>query len=149
MTNKPDLIPGSFSVDDRGHLTFFNDFDLEFEPARRIYLTSNYRSNFIRAWHAHKKESKYVTVIQGSALVCAVRVINWRKPRKDVPVHRFVLSAHQPSILAIPAGYANGWMSLTADAKLLWLSTATLDESRNDDVRYSSRYWNPWEVAER
>ena len=145
----PDLIPGDLSIDDRGQLAFFNQFDLANEPVRRCYLTANHRAGLVRAWHAHRREAKYVLAVSGSALVCAVKVVNWSRPRKDQPVSRFTLSAATPAVLAIPAGYANGWMSLTPDCRLLWFSSATVEESRGDDVRYPARYWNPWEVVER
>jgi dTDP-4-dehydrorhamnose 3,5-epimerase len=40
-------------------------------------------------------------------------------------------------------------MSLTPDAKLVFFSTATLEESRNDDYRFPARYWDVWQVDER
>ena len=147
--SQPELIPGQLSIDDRGQLAFFNQFDLANEPVRRIYLTANHRPGLVRAWHAHRREQKFVCAVSGSAVVAVVKVINWRRPRKDCPVHRFTLSAATPAVLAIPAGYANGWMSLTEDCRLLWFSSATVEESRRDDIRYAARYWNPWEVIER
>ena len=145
----PSIISGALSIDDRGTLTFFNGFNVEHEPVKRMYLTENHQPNFVRAWHAHKHEAKFVMAVSGSALVCAVKIINWKRPRKDTPVHRFTLSASSPLILCIPAGYANGWMSLTGDAKLLWFSSAALEESKTDDVRFPARYWNSWKVEER
>ena len=59
------------------------------------------------------------------------------------------LSAAQPKVLFIPAGYANGFMSLTDDTRLIFFSTSTLDESKEDDVRYDARYWNIWTIEER
>jgi hypothetical protein len=40
-------------------------------------------------------------------------------------------------------------MSLTADLKLMFFSTASLEESRGDDVRYEARYWDVWNPVER
>ena len=145
----PTLIEGSISMDDRGSLAFVNDFDFAYSSICRLYLTSNHRAGQVRAWHAHKRERKFVMAVAGSALVCAAGVINWRKPRRDTPVCRFTLSAAKPAILAFPAGYANGWMSLTDDARLLWFSTATLAESAADDYRFPARYWDCWKVEER
>ena len=146
---KPALIEGALSVDDRGQIAFNNNFDPDAAGVHRFYLTTNHSAGQVRAWHAHKKEAKYVTAVTGSALVGVARVVNWKRPRKDVVVHRFVLSAVKPAVLAIPSGYANGWMSLTDDCRLLWFSTATLDESREDDYRFPARYWDPWKVEER
>ena len=143
----PAIIEGGLSIDDRGRLAFVNGFD--FKSVRRFYLASNHQPNFIRAWHAHKKEAKCVMAVSGSALVAAVKVVNWKRPRKDTPIHRFVLSASKPTILAIPAGYANGWMSLTTDCKLMFFSTSTLEESKGDDFRFPACYWDPWKVEER
>ena len=132
------LIEGGVAVDDRGQLAFVNTFG--FEGVKRFYAVSNHGSGFVRAWHAHRKEAKYVHLARGSAIVGAVKVDDWEKPSRDLKVERFVLSSAKPSVLYIPAGYANGFMSLTADALLYYFSTATIEESRGDDVRYSARH---------
>jgi len=62
---------------------------------------------------------------------------------------RFVVSAAKPAVVFIPAGFANGLMSLTADTLIIVFSTATVAESRNDDCRYPARYWDIWNVTER
>jgi dTDP-4-dehydrorhamnose 3,5-epimerase len=141
------LIEGGLSYDDRGQLAFVNGFG--FEGVKRFYAVANHRQGFVRAWHAHRREAKYVHVAQGSALVAAVRVDNWERPSTDLPVERFVLSAAKPAVLYIPAGFANGFMSLSPDALLYFFSTSSLEESRGDDVRYSSRHWDPWKIEER
>ncbi len=141
------LIKGGIAVDDRGSVSFVNDFN--FENVKRFYAVENHKQGFIRAWHGHKKESKYALVVKGSALVCAVEIDDWEEPSKDLEVNRFVLSEKSPSVLFIPAGYANGFMSLTEDAKIIFFSTSTLEESLNDDYRFDARYWDPWTVEER
>jgi dTDP-4-dehydrorhamnose 3,5-epimerase len=145
--DEPRLIEGGFAVDDRGELAFVNGFSLE--AIKRFYVVSNHRAGFVRAWHAHRREEKAVIVISGAAIVCAVKIDDWGCPSKDLPVHRYVLSAAKPSILRIPPGYGNGFMTLTLDTKLLFFSTASVEESRADDIRYDAYYWNPWEVIER
>ena len=143
----PYIIEGGLAVDDRGDLAFVNDF--HFEGVKRFYMVSNHRAGFVRAWHAHRHEAKYVIAVQGAAIVAAVAIDNWEHPSKNAQVHRYVLSAQKPAVLYIPAGYGNGFMSLTTDTKLTFFSTATLEESRNDDVRYDARYWDAWQVIER
>lgn len=143
----PKVIEGGLAVDDRGQLSFVNDFD--FRGVKRFYMVSNHAAGFVRAWHAHKKEAKYVLVVKGAALVGAVAIDDWDKPAKDAEVHRYVLSAEKPAVLYIPAGYGNGFMSLTTDAQLMFLSTSTLEESKGDDIRYDARYWDIWNVVER
>jgi len=145
--DKPLMMSGGLSVDDRGEVSFVNDFC--FQDVKRFYTVSNHRTGFVRAWHAHRKEAKYVTAVVGSAIVGAVRIDNWEKPSRELPVERFVLSANKPSVIYIPPGYANGFMSLTHDLKLMFFSTSTLEESAGDDIRYDSRLWNIWDVTER
>lgn len=135
------------AVDDRGEVGFVNSFT--FENVKRFYTVTNHTQGFIRAWHAHQKEAKYVTVVQGAALIGAVKIDNWEHPSKEAEVYRSVLSAAKPAVLFIPAGYANGFMSLTQDAKLMFFSSSTLEESRGDDFRYDARTWDIWAVAER
>ncbi len=147
MDSQIKLIKGGLSVDDRGTVSFVNDFN--FENVKRFYSVENHKNGFIRAWHAHKNEAKYVLAVKGSALVCAVEIDNWENPSKELNVHRFVLSEKSPSVLYIPKGFANGFMSLSEDAKLLFFSTSTLQESLNDDFRFDAKYWNPWQVEER
>jgi dTDP-4-dehydrorhamnose 3,5-epimerase len=144
---EPRLIKGGVAVDDRGQLSFVNDFD--FEGVKRFYTVENHRAGFIRAWHAHKLEAKYVLVVQGAALVAAVAIDDWDNPSKDAQVHRHVLSAASPAVLYVPAGYANGFMSLTEDTKIMFFSTSSLAESAGDDFRYDARHWDPWTVEER
>ena len=143
----PALLRGGLAVDDRGDVGFVNDFD--FAGVRRFYTVCNHRRGFIRAWHGHRREGKYVFAAAGSALVCAVRVDDWTSPSREATVHRYVLSDRSPAVLAIPPGHANGFMSLSDDAKLVFFSTATLAESMEDDVRYHARYWDPWTIEER
>jgi len=145
--SEPNLIQGNIIVDDRGQVGFVNGFS--FVGVKRFYTVRNHHQGFIRAWHAHKKESKYVTVVNGAAVVCAVKIDNWEKPSKDLPIHRFILSEKIPSVLHIPNGYANGFMNLTPNTLLVFFSTSTIEESQGDDFRYDARYWDPWQIVER
>jgi dTDP-4-dehydrorhamnose 3,5-epimerase len=49
----------------------------------------------------------------------------------------------------IPPGYANGAMTLTEDTRIMYFSTATLEESKTDDYRFSYDYWSIWGVERR
>ena len=144
---EPRLIPGGASADDRGRVYFANEFDLE--ACRRLYMVENFSRGTVRAWHAHREERKWVIAVSGTALACCVRIDDWDAPSPDAEVHRFVLDAANPAVLEIPAGFANGAMSLVEETKLLYLSDASLDESLGDDIRYPARHWDPWHVAER
>jgi dTDP-4-dehydrorhamnose 3,5-epimerase-like enzyme len=144
---QPIVMAGGLAIDDRGELGFVNDFD--FEGVKRFYTVSNHSSGFVRAWHGHRREGKYVTAVSGSAVIGAVRVDDWDNPSRDLPVKRLVISARKPVVVYIPPGYANGFMSLTDDLKLMFFSTSTLAESAGDDIRFDSHYWDIWRVEER
>ena len=64
----PRVIEGGRSVDDRGEVGFINDFDLA--EAKRFYTVTNHQAGFVRAWHGHRNEAKYVTVLK---LPCSER----------------------------------------------------------------------------
>jgi dTDP-4-dehydrorhamnose 3,5-epimerase-like enzyme len=151
MSSSQDIsfISGGLAVDDRGCLTFCNDFDMQAAGIRRFYLVSNHEARFVRAWHAHKIEIKYVVALSGAAVVAAVKVDDWKKPRTDLDVKKFVISAEKPGLLRIPGGFAHGTMTLTEGTKLMFLSSSTLEESAKDDFRYQAFYWNPWAIIPR
>jgi dTDP-4-dehydrorhamnose 3,5-epimerase-like enzyme len=147
--NKPQLIKGGVAVDDRGTLRFVNDF--HFEGVRRFYEVSNFSKKTVRAWHGHKRENKWVYVAKGSAIVAAVEFDHDTKPSRDKEVHRFVLSDKNPAILAIPAGYANGFRALEPDTRIVFFSSSVLEDAKNDDFRFPHDYWGTevWEVIHR
>lgn len=140
MSDFAHLINGNTFTDDRGHVSFVNDF--KFDKVKRFYQVENHKAGFIRAWHGHKKEGKYVYVCKGSALVGYVKE-GTNDPQKHV------LSDTNPKILWIPPGYYNGFMSLTDDAVLQFFSTSTLEESKGDDYREPYDKWNIWNIEYR
>jgi len=145
--NEPTLIEGGAAVDDRGRLSFVNDFD--FSQVKRFYSIENHRPGFVRAWHAHKKEAKFFLVVSGAAVVGAVKIDDWANPSKDLLVRRFVLADDRPAILHVPPGFANGLMSLREGTRIMVFSSSTLEESKGDDFRFDARYWDCWQVVER
>lgn len=147
MQDRTHIFNGGLAVDDRGEIAFVNEFN--FEGVKRFYMVSNHKAGYVRAWHAHRNEAKYITAVLGEAVVGAVKIDDWQKPSRDLSVERFVISSKKPQVLYIPPGYANGFMSLTPDLKLMFFSTATLQESAKDDIRYDARFWDIWQVIER
>jgi dTDP-4-dehydrorhamnose 3,5-epimerase len=130
------LINGGLAVDDRGSVRFVNDFD--FQNVKRFYQVENHRQGFIRAWHGHKKEGKYVYVVSGSALIGVANM-------DTNEVQKFVLSDKSPKVLWIPAGNYNGFKSLEENTKIMFFSTSTLEESLGDDIREDYNKWNIWD----
>ena len=139
---EPVLINGNISVDDRGSVTFCNDFN--FEGVKRAYMVENHNKGFIRAFHYHDFEGKYVSVVNGTILLYTVKVNKEDLDKSEVK--KFILSSKKPQILFIPKSYANGFKTLTDDTKIIFYSTSTLEESLGDDIRYPYNQWgNNWE----
>lgn len=138
----PYLLEGNAVEDGRGRVTFVNEF--KFPKVKRFYVVKNHRIGLVRAWHGHKHEAKYVFAVSGNALVGAVYIDDWKHPSKKSRIYSFLLSEKKPAILYIPKGYANGFKSLTDNAKLIFFSTKTLLQSKKDDVRFDPKYWDIW-----
>lgn len=131
------LIKGDAHIDERGTLRFVNGFDLA--GVKRFYQVENHRVGFIRGWHGHKHEQKYMYVASGSVYVGVVDL-------KTEEIQKFILSAEKPSILAIPGNTAHGFMNLSEHTKIIFFSTATLEESKKDDLRFPWDKWNIWDI---
>lgn len=142
--NEINILNIDTAVDERGYLHYCNSFNLS--KYVRFYDVINYRSNFIRAWHGHKNESKAALVREGSAMICVIKIDNWDKPSKNLEIKKYFLSEKNPKILEIPAGCVNGFMSLEPKTKITFYSDKTTKESLEDDFRFNYNFWNPWEV---
>ncbi len=144
----PQIIEGGLATDDRGTLRFVNSFD--FYNIKRFYQVENHAEGFIRAWHGHLKEAKYVYVARGAAVVKAFPFdLDANKkayPKESIP-ESFVLSDEKPSILYIPEGYMNGFKTLVSDTIIQFFSTTKLEESEGDDYRlvWDALGTEPWE----
>ena len=119
------------------NVSFNNDFD--FNGIKRFYMVENHNEGFIRAWHGHIKESKYVCVISGAALIGAVSL-----SEKSSKPHKFTLDSSSLDILYIPKGYANGFMNLKNNTKIIFFSDSTIEETVDDDIRFDYDKWNIW-----
>ena len=58
MSSEIEKVEGGLFADDRGFLRFVNNFD--FSQVKRFYQVENHSAGFIRAWHGHKKEKKFI-----------------------------------------------------------------------------------------
>ena len=140
------LINVDTAVDERGYLRFCNSFDLS--KYVRFYDVVIIKE-FIRAWHGHKNEYKAALVREGSAMICLVKIDNWKKPSRELEIKKFFLSQKSPKILEIPAGYANGFMSLEPNTKITFYSDKKTKDSLSDDYRFDYNFWDPWKIKYR
>ena len=114
------VLDGGLAVDDRGTVSFVNDFD--FRAVKRFYKIENFSRDVIRAFHGHLKEGKFVYVATGTIILAAVPIDNVTAPSTAARVSRFVLSGRKPSIVFIPPGYANGFRTLEDNSQILFFS---------------------------
>lgn len=154
MMDEPRLIEGGISVDDRGTVRYVNGFD--FAGVKRFYVLQNHQVGYVRAWHGHKTEAKWVTVTHGAAVVCAVPIADmyeleregdgFSKPR----LFRCVMTAAKPQVLYIPPGYANGHMALVPETQVMHFSSLTMEEAAGDDIRWPATFYcEPFDVEAR
>lgn len=142
----PFVLEGNVFKDERGEVGFVKGFSLP--EVKRFYTVKNHKKYMIRAWHGHKKEAKFVYALSGKALLGVAAIDNWEKPSKKLHVHTFIMDAKKPTIVYIPPGYVNGFQSLTTNARLMFFSTSTFEESVADDIRFEKDYWNIWKNFE-
>ena len=144
-----EIINVNSSYDDRGDIVYCNEFNFIQKKIKRFYQVSNNNINFVRAWHGHKKEEKFLLVTQGVFKICAVKIDEWKNPSKALPVKEFVINANSPKILHIPGGFAHGIQNLKYDSKLMVFTTFSLQQSAQDDFRFESNNWYNWDIKSR
>tara|TARA_B100000676_G_scaffold4634_1_gene4273 strand:+ start:2011 stop:2469 length:459 start_codon:yes stop_codon:yes gene_type:complete len=139
--SEPVHLEKGFAEDNRGSLEFYNN--LKLDEFKRFYIVNNPKKGTVRAWHGHKIEAKLVKVLKGEFVVCTIEIDNWESPDKDLQVTKFDLNENS-GIVFIPPGYANGAINLSDDSSIMYFSSLTLEDSKNDDYRFDSQFWNPW-----
>ena len=138
----PELIIGGVHSDNRGELTFFNDFDMS--PVKRFYIAANFDDTVVRAWQGHQREQKWFYVLEGSFKVVLVKPDDWTYPSDELHYQKFILQAKNNEILNVPAGFVNGFQAIEPSSKLMVFSDASLSESINDDYRFDKNLWYHW-----
>jgi dTDP-4-dehydrorhamnose 3,5-epimerase-like enzyme len=137
------LIKGGRHTDDRGTLSFFNDFDMA--PVKRFYVIEHPDTTIVRAWQGHKIEQKWFYVITGSFKINVVKPANWERPSENIIVKEFILGSDTNQVLHIPGGYANGFKALEAHSKLIVFSDLSTADAGKDDFRFDKSLWYDWE----
>ena len=142
-TSVPNIISGGSYTDERGQLEFFNDFDMSL--IKRVYFTTHFDTETVRAWQGHIIESRWLVCTAGSFTVKLVEIDDWENPSNDLKVYEYELSAEKQEILYIPSGFANGFKALEANAKLMVLSNYGFNEIENDQIRFDQNKWGKWD----
>lgn len=135
-----ELISGGLHVDERGVVSFVNNFD--FKGVDRFYTIRVHKTGEPRGWIGHKREHKWFTALAGTLLVAVVAPDDWENPSSDLPVQRFTLSALTPAVLHVPPGHATASIMLEQDALLGIFSSGKMENAREDDWRFPCDYWS-------
>ena len=138
----PFIIKGGKYIDDRGELNFFNDFNMSL--IKRVYFTTHFKTNIVRAWQGHKIESRWFCCVNGSFIVKLIEIDNWDCPSNDLKVLEYKLTANKKEILYIPKGYLNGFRASFKDSQMMIMSNYRLNEIDNDQVRFDQNKWTKW-----
>jgi dTDP-4-dehydrorhamnose 3,5-epimerase-like enzyme len=139
------VIQGGQYEDARGKLIFFNDFDMK--DVRRFYVISHPDTSIVRAWQGHKKEQKWIYVLNGSFKIVLVKPDNWENPSADLNNSEFFLKAEANRVLYIPGNYANGLKALEPESRIMVFSSFTVDESLKDNYRFRQDMWYDWDSS--
>lgn len=139
MSHKHKLILGNRFSDDRRLLSFINNFSLR--PIIRFYEITPKNTSVVRAWQAHKNESKWFYCTHGSFKINLVKLDSFENPSDNLNVCTYELNTEEPQVLYIPGGYANGFKALSDGSKLMVFSNFDLEASKLDDFRFETEKW--------
>jgi dTDP-4-dehydrorhamnose 3,5-epimerase len=135
--------------DDRGYVSFWNDFNLQEKSIKRFYIVENHKSDYIRAWHGHKEEEKYIFCLQGACEIVSFYKEDWDiyNNQNPIPVYfssslcdisyfsaykKYFLSDKSVSYVHVDKNSIHGIKTLRPDTKLIIFSTMTIEESKAD-----------------
>lgn len=140
--NQPQLILGGSHKDDRGQLDFYNNLDMS--AIKRIYFTTHFSEETIRAWQGHKIESRWFNCVKGSFTVKLIGIDNWENPSANLEINTYTLNENTQQILYIPKGFVNGFRANEANSKLMIMSNYGFQEIEDDQVRFDQNKWATW-----
>ena len=138
----PYIIKGGNYTDERGGLEFYNDFDMS--QIKRVYFTTHFDTEVIRAWQGHTIESRWFCSVKGSFQVKLIEIDNWKNPSDELKVLEYKLTTEKQEILYIPNGFVNGFKALEVNSKLMIMSNYKLNEIENDQIRFDKNKWAKW-----
>ena len=101
---------------------------------KRSYIIEHFEP-FVRAYHGHVRERKYVQVLDGVFKVVMIPLELLEHKKDELETHYL----EPGTVICVPEGYANGFKNLTSKGKIQFFSNKTLQESLEDDIRY------PWD----
>ena len=135
---KPTVINGGSYSDNRGCLTYNNDFDMS--SIKRIYSIQNVNTSLVRAWQGHAIERRWFSVVKGSFEIKLIKIDNWENPTKSLEVFSRIINDENFDVLCVPGGYVSSVKALEENSKLLLMSDYRLGDIE-DEYRFDTNYF--------
>ena len=132
------LLEGKKHQDERGIITFNNDFDAS--SIKRIYTIENNSTDFIRGWQGHKIEQRWFASMQGSFEIAVITIDNFENPSKDLIPEYFILKTNNLDFLHIKSGCITAIKAKEENSKLLVLADYSMNEIQ-DEYRFPLDYF--------
>lgn len=132
------LLTGKAHQDERGIITFNNDFDAS--QIKRIYTIENHSTEFIRGWQGHKIEQRWFSCMKGSFEISVIEVDDFENPSKDGIITKYLLTEEVLTYLYVAAGCITAIQAKENNSKLLVLSDYSLGEIE-DEYRFPIDYF--------
>lgn len=132
------LLEGKKHQDERGIITFNNDFDAS--QIKRIYTIENSSTDYIRGWQGHKIEQRWFACMKGSFEISVIKVDDFEKPSKDGILTKYLLTDEVLTYLHVPGGCITAIQAKANNSKLMVLSDYSLGEIK-DEYRFPIDYF--------
>ncbi len=132
------LLEGERYEDERGIITYNNDFDAS--AVKRIYTIENKNTALIRGWQGHRIERRWFAAIQGSFEISVIQIDDFQNPSKDLTVMKHHLTEETLTYLHVPGGCITAIQASEEGSKLLVLADYAIGEIQ-DEYRFPLDYF--------
>jgi len=136
---EPSIIIGGVHVDERGKLSFFNDFDMH--GVKRFYIIENSSQEMKRGWRAHKLETRWFAVCEGEFSICTIKVTDWKSPDPLAKQKSFLLKYSEGKMLSIPPGHAFCLQAILPHSKILVFADSKIEDAGIDEYLFPLDYF--------
>ncbi len=138
METEPSIIKGNSFSDDRGKITFNNEFNAV--EVKRIYFIENHNLDFIRGWQGHQIEQRWFICVKGAFEIKVIKIDNWENPSNDLHDIVYQINAVNSDVLHVPKGHITSIQALEEESKLMAMSDYLLGEIK-DEYRFDMQYF--------
>ncbi|MEC3878016.1 WxcM-like domain-containing protein [Parapedobacter sp. 10938] len=133
------ITSGGIAEDHRGSIRFVNDFDAT--AVKRFYIIENKDTETIRGWRAHRIEQRWFYVLNGAFSMKTVKIDDWEKPSRELPVEETMMRSEQQRVIHVPVGYGTAFQALEPGSRLLVFADYSIEHAKNDDYTYPADYF--------